>query len=187
MGSFKFIFNENGTTEKIENYIPDEEEINELKAYDAAILKEAKEEKENVDESEMSIEEIKAWTFAKARGESYEEFREHWDKKASSTKTKTKSKINTSTIASTNISVKENIVPKTPRHKARKTGHQTPHTNMRGTEAVARTYLIELQCLKKLEKIKLLHLDNEYIQYSEIINDAIDCYYEIWLEKNNLK
>ena len=182
MANTKIIFKDNGTTETIENYIPDEEEINELKAYDAARLKEEKEEKEAVDESEMSIEEIKAWTFAKARGESYEEFREHWEEKSSSSKTKTKSKIKTNISTST----KENIAPKAPRHKARKTGHQVPHTNMRGTDAVARTYLIELGCLKKLEKIKLLHLDNEYIQYSEIINDAIDYYYEILCKKIEL-
>lgn len=80
---------------------------------------------------------------------------------------------------------KESTIPKTPRHKSRKTGHQVPHINKQGTETVPRTYLIEVGCLKKLEKIKLLHLDNEYVQYSEIINDAIDCYFEILCRKNS--
>ena len=80
---------------------------------------------------------------------------------------------------------KESTIPKTPRHKSRKTGHQAPHINKQGTETIPRTYLIEVGCLKKLEKIKLLHLDNEYVQYSEIINDAIDCYFEILCRKNS--
>lgn len=184
MANCKFIFKDNGTTETIENYILDDEEIKELKEYDAARKQEEKEERENVDESEMSIEEIKAWTIAKAKGKSFEEFKDHWENKSSAPKEKVNSKAKAT--PKINPPTNENIVPKTPRHKTRKTGHQAPHTNMRGTEAVARTYLIELQCLKKLEKIKLLHLDNEYIQYSEIINDAIDCYYEILCKKFQL-
>lgn len=62
MASRKFIFNENGTTETIENYIPDEEE-KKLPTYDPARLKDVKKEKEST-------------------------------------------------------------IPKTPRHKSRKTGHQ---------------------------------------------------------------
>lgn len=165
MASRKFIFNENGTTETIENYIPDEEEINELKTYDAARLKEEKEERENVDESEMSIEEIKAWTFAKARGESYEDFRKHWDEKSSPSKSKEKNPY-------------KNVTSKAQSPKGKKSSRQKPRTNIRGMDSVSRTYLIELSNIKKLERLRLLHLDNDFVQYSEIINDAIAYYFE---------
>lgn len=165
MTSRKFIFNENGTTETIENYIPDEEEINELKTYDAARLKEEKEERENVDESEMSIEEIKAWTFAKARGENFEDFREHWEDKCSSPKTKQKT-------------LPKNSSTKSMGSKGKKSSRQKPRTNIRGMDSVSRTYLMEIDNIKKLEKLRLMRLDDEFVQYSEIVNDAIDFYFE---------
>lgn len=170
MANCKFIFNNDGTTETIENYILEEEEINELKAYDAARKKEEKEERDNVDESEMSIEEIKAWTVAKARGKSYEEFRDHWEDKSSSPKPKVKTSPKNGTS--------KNNSSKSMGPKGKKSSRQKPRTNIRGMDSVSRTYLMEIDNIKKLEKLRLMRLDEEFVQYSEIVNDAIEYYFE---------
>lgn len=159
MENFKILFKEDGSSEIINNYIPNDEEINELKAYDAAKKKEEKEEKENVDESEMSIEEIRAWTFAKTRGESYEEFSQHWKKPSTPS----------SSLKSTS---------KKHSRRGKRSGRQISRLNTRGKDSVARSYLIELENIQRLEEIKVLYFHNEYIQYNEIINDAIEFYYK---------
>lgn len=49
--------------------------------------------------------------------------------------------------------------------------------DVRNKDCVNRTYLIELDNIKRLEEIKLKLHKNKFVQLSEIINDAIECYY----------
>lgn len=60
----------------------------------------------------------------------------------------------------------------------RRMGRQETLVNCRDKEAIRRTYIIEIENIKKLEEIKVFHYSDEIIQFSEIINDAIEHYYE---------
>jgi len=57
-------------------------------------------------------------------------------------------------------------------------GKQELHLNSSGKESLRRTYLIEVDNIKKLEEIKVFLYSDEVIQYSEIINEAIKHYYQ---------
>lgn len=59
---------------------------------------------------------------------------------------------------------KENFIPKTPRHKSRKTGHKAPHINMQGTETVPVLISLKLVVLKSLRKLSF------YIQILSMFN-----------------
>ncbi|WP_346905851.1 hypothetical protein [Clostridium sp.] len=56
-------------------------------------------------------------------------------------------------------------------------GKQELHLNSSGKASLRRTYLIEVDNIKKLEEIKVFLYSDEVIQYSEIINEAIKYYY----------
>jgi len=58
-----------------------------------------------------------------------------------------------------------------------KMGRQATYLNFNGKESLKRTYLIEIENIKRLEEIKVFLYSDEVIQYSEIINEAIKHYY----------
>lgn len=66
---------------------------------------------------------------------------------------------------------------KKPKKSNKKIGRQMVHESPRGNDALRRTYIMEIENLKKLDEIKLIYHENPLIQYSEIVNEAIDFYY----------
>ncbi|HAR85079.1 MAG TPA: hypothetical protein DCR69_05060 [Clostridium sp.] len=60
----------------------------------------------------------------------------------------------------------------------KKMGRQELLLNSSGKESLRRTYLIEVENIKRLEEIKVFLYSDEVIQYSEIINEAIKHYYQ---------
>ncbi len=59
----------------------------------------------------------------------------------------------------------------------KKMGRQVTYFNLNGKESLKRTYLIEIENIKRLEEIKVFLYSDGVIQYSEIINEAIKHYY----------
>lgn len=60
----------------------------------------------------------------------------------------------------------------------KKMGRQETLLNSSGKESLRRTYLIEVENIKRLEEIKVFLYSDEVVQYSEIINEAIKHYYQ---------
>ncbi|HBL06542.1 MAG TPA: hypothetical protein DDZ33_06360 [Clostridium sp.] len=60
----------------------------------------------------------------------------------------------------------------------KKMGRQETLLNSSGKESLRRTYLIEVENIKRLEEIKVFLYSDEVVQYSEIINESIRHYYQ---------
>jgi len=60
----------------------------------------------------------------------------------------------------------------------KKMGRQETLLNSSGKESLRRTYLIEVENIKKLEEIKVFLYSDEVVQYNELINEAIRHYYQ---------
>jgi len=60
----------------------------------------------------------------------------------------------------------------------KKMGRQETLLNSSGKESLRRTYLIEVENIKRLEEIKVFLYSDEVIQYNELINEAIKHYYQ---------
>ncbi len=60
----------------------------------------------------------------------------------------------------------------------KKMGRQETLLNSSGKESLRRTYLIEVENIKRLEEIKVFLYSDEVVQYNELINEAIRHYYQ---------
>ncbi len=60
----------------------------------------------------------------------------------------------------------------------KKMGRQETLLNSSGKESLRRTYLIEVENIKRLEEIKVFLYSDEVVQYNELINKAINHYYQ---------
>ncbi len=60
----------------------------------------------------------------------------------------------------------------------KKMGRQETLLNSNGKESLRRTYLIEVENIKRLEEIKVFLYSDEVVQYNELINEAIKHYYK---------
>ena len=173
MGNTKIIFNDGELNEVIRDYSLTDEELASIKSFDAS----AKDEEE-VDESDMAIDEIKAWTKAQAKGMTYGEFKQYTDE---ARKMK-------STVISPGKDIKRDLntvnAPRSKRRRrSRRPSKQEVICNVRGNESLRRTYIMEVENIQKLEEIKVLYYKNKYVQFSEILNDAVEHYYQCLMKK----
>ncbi|WP_346921059.1 hypothetical protein [Clostridium sp. UBA7339] len=60
----------------------------------------------------------------------------------------------------------------------KKMGRQETLLNSSGKESLRRTYLIEVENIKRLEEIKVFLYSDEVVQYNELVNEAAKHYYE---------
>lgn len=109
-----------------------------------------------------TVEDLMAWAKARYQGMSFDEFKE------SLLDNKSKEKNNQS-------------------EEHRKVGRQEVLSNSRGKEAVRRTYIMEVENLQKMEEIKVFLYRNQYIQLSQVINDAVKFYYDYLIKTNSQK
>jgi hypothetical protein len=164
MANQKLIFSDDGTIKTIDNYVlskEEEEASRNVEKYD-----------EEVDDpyAYMDIEDIKNLEAKKKKvnnmSRAIEEKNSQDNSYGLTSHSRASSKIN---------KVKNKI------------GRQATYLNFNGKESLKRTYLIEMENIKKLEEIKVFLYSDEVIQYSEIINEAIKHYYQcmkIEKEKN---
>ncbi|MEG1142603.1 MAG: hypothetical protein RSE41_09205 [Clostridia bacterium] len=155
MANQKLIFSDDGTIKTIDNYVLSKEE------------EEASKDVEKYDEEAedpyayMDIEDIKSIEANKKKVNNI------------SMAIKIKSSNNNSYGAAnySRVSSKINTVRK-------KMGRQETLLNSSGKESLRRTYLIEIENIKRLEEIKVFLYSDEVIQYNELINEAIKHYYQ---------
>jgi uncharacterized protein with ACT and thioredoxin-like domain len=155
MANQKLIFSDDGTIKTIDNYVlsnEEEEASRNVEKYD-----------EEVEDpyTYMDIEDIKTLEANK--------------KKVNNMSRAIKEKIS----QDNSYGLTSNSRTSSKINKARKkTGRQATYLNFNGKQSLKRTYLIEMENIKRLEEIKVFLYSDEVIQYSEIINEAIKHYYQ---------
>jgi hypothetical protein len=155
MVSQKLVFNNDGTTKTIDSYIlsnEEEEASRNVEKYD-----------EDVEDpyTYMDIDDIKKIEAKK--------------KKINNTSLISKKK--SSIDKSYGLPSHSRVYSKINKVK-KKMGRQEILLNSSGKESLRRTYLIEVENIKRLEEIKVFLYSDEAIQYSEVINEAIKHYYQ---------
>ncbi|GEM_PF-591522 len=155
MANQKLIFSDDGTIKTIDNYVlsQDEEEASrDVEKYD-----------EDIEDpyTYMDIEDIKNLEAKKKKVSNKSR-----PIKENSSQDKSYRLTSHSRASSKIIKIKK------------KMGKQELHLNSSGKESLRRTYLIEVENIKRLEEIKVFLYSDEVIQYSEIINEAIKHFYQ---------
>lgn len=154
MANQKLIFSNDGTIKTIDNYVlsnEEEEASKNIEKYD-----------EDVEDpyTYMDIEDIKNLEAKKNKGNNIPRVIKEKNSQDNSyglkSHSRTFSKIN---------------------EVKKKMGKQATYFNLNGKESLKRTYLIEIENIKRLEEIKVFLYSDGVIQYSEIINEAIKHYY----------
>lgn len=162
----KFSFGANGEVKKDENYILTDEDITALESSNDELDDTEHEEYVADQESSMEPKLLKLWLQEKSKGMSIHDFLavHGGTSKASRPKAPSKPK-------------GHSRQPSKVTQAKRRMGRQETLISCRDKEAIKRTYVIEIENLKRLEEIKVYLYQDQVIQFSEIVNDAIEHYF----------